>query len=291
MGIRPVITFLSVVIISCTPTRNPGHRDLHTLNTVSWEVTRLDPAVTWRHSSFLTLFDTIENINILDIDLNDSGIHPTILYQDTLLSPTHEIAEKENALAAVNGNFFHMQRGGSVCYLKVGGRVIDTSQTNLGQKYFLDELDDAAFTIDAMGKVAILPCPPAGWQSLTHIPTILSGGPPLLIHNKAIPLINHSFNRNRYARTGVGITTRHHLLIVAIDGHSDKSRGVTIDEFRTLFQYLHCTDAMNLDGGGSTTMYIKGQPYNGIVNYPTDNKKYDHTGERKIANILAVIRK
>lgn len=285
------IILLFGIFSACTTTRNPGHYDIRTLKTATWEVTRLDPAVTWRHASFPTLFDTIENINILDIDLNDPGIRPAVLYQDSLLSPTHELAEKENALAAVNGNFFHMQTGGSVCYLKVGGRVINTSRTGLGEKYFLDELDDAAFTIDPAGKVAILPCPPAGWQSLTQLPTILSGGPPLLIHNKAVPLINHSFNHNRYARTGVGITAHHHLLIIAVDGHSDRSRGVSIDEFRTLFQYLHCTDAMNLDGGGSTTLYIKGQPYNGIVNYPTDNKKYDHTGERKVANILAVIRR
>ncbi|MES1250304.1 MAG: phosphodiester glycosidase family protein, partial [Chitinophaga rupis] len=216
-------------------------------------------------------------------------VHPALIYQDTLLSPTHEMAGKVDALAAVNGNFFHMKEGGSVCFIKAGGRVIDTSRTDLGEKMFLDELDDAAFTIDAAGKPGIRLCPAQGWQSLSDLPTILSGGPPLLIGGKAIPLIQHGFNDHRYARTGVGLTRAHHLLLVTVDGHSDKSRGVTMNEFRTFFQYWHCTDAMNLDGGGSTTLYIRGQPFNGIVNYPTDNKKYDHTGERKVANILAIV--
>lgn len=261
------------------------------LKAAPWEVKAIDASVSWRHCAFSGLFDTVENINILDVDLNDTAIFPDFIFQPSVLSPTHEMAEGVKALAAVNGNFFHMKEGGSVCFIKAGGRVIDTSRTNLGEKLFLDELDDAAFTIGADGKVAIRLCPSQGWQSLTDIPTILSGGPPLLMGGKAIPLIRHGFNDHRYARTGIGLTRHHHLLLVTVDGHSDKSRGVTMNEFRTLFQYLHCTNAMNLDGGGSTTMYIRGQPYDGIVSYPTDNKKYDHTGERKVANILAVMRR
>jgi exopolysaccharide biosynthesis protein len=45
---------------------------------------------------------------------------------------------------------------------------------------------------------------------------------------------------------------------------------------------------MNLDGGGSTTMYIKKQSDNGVVNYPSDNKQFDHYGERKVANIIYI---
>ncbi len=251
----------------------------------------MDTSITWLHAAFPRLFDTIENINVLDVNLNDAALYPDLIFQPSLLSPTHEMAGRENAVVAVNGNFFHMKEGGSVCFLKAGGRVIDTSRTDLGEKIFLDELDDAAVTIDSAGKAAIRLCPAQGWKSLSTIPAILSGGPPLLIRGKAIPLARHSFNDKRYARTGIGITSRGHLLLVTVDGHSDKSAGVNMDQFRTIFRYFHCTDAMNLDGGGSTTMYIRGQPYDGIVNYPTDNKKYDHTGERKVANILAIIRR
>jgi exopolysaccharide biosynthesis protein len=43
-----------------------------------------------------------------------------------------------------------------------------------------------------------------------------------------------------------------------------------------------------MDGGGSTTMWVKNQPDNGVVNYPSDNKKWDHYGERKVANVILV---
>lgn len=46
----------------------------------------------------------------------------------------------------------------------------------------------------------------------------------------------------------------------------------------------HC--ALNLDGGGSTTLWVNGQ----VVNHPSDNKKFDNKGERKVHNIIAVRR-
>jgi exopolysaccharide biosynthesis protein len=56
-------------------------------------------------------------------------------------------------------------------------------------------------------------------------------------------------------------------------------------------KWLSCVDALNLDGGGSSTMVIRGQPNNGVVNYPSDNKKFDHEGEREVANALVVLEK
>jgi exopolysaccharide biosynthesis protein len=50
-------------------------------------------------------------------------------------------------------------------------------------------------------------------------------------------------------------------------------------------RWLGCVSAINFDGGGSSALWVKGE---GIVNYPTDNRKWDHEGERKVANILYV---
>jgi len=46
---------------------------------------------------------------------------------------------------------------------------------------------------------------------------------------------------------------------------------------------LGCVDAINLDGGGSTTMWIHQK---GIVNFPSDK-----TGERPVSNALLIIKK
>lgn len=60
---------------------------------------------------------------------------------------------------------------------------------------------------------------------------------------------------------------------------------MTIDELALLMKDLNCVNALNLDGGGSTTMWIKGK---GVVNHPSDNGKFDHEGARAVANAIIV---
>ncbi|MEK7358172.1 MAG: ATP-binding protein, partial [Bdellovibrionota bacterium] len=48
-------------------------------------------------------------------------------------------------------------------------------------------------------------------------------------------------------------------------------------------------DALNLDGGGSTTLWAAGEPFGGVVNYPSDNNQADHAGQRSIASVAQLI--
>lgn len=255
-----------------------------------WHSKQVQENITWRSRYFEDLYGSKQYINLLDIDLNDTTIKPFIAWQDTVLLPTHEMAEREKAVAAVNGNFFHTKNGGSVCFLKINGKIIDTSRTDLSEHLFLDELDDAAIIIDQKEKMDIILCPPAGWKSISQIPTIISAGPPLLLDGKMVKFAPLRFNDKRYSRTGAGLTKNNHLLLIAVDGNSEESAGMTIPEFAAIFKAFDCINAINLDGGGSTTMWIKGEPDSGIVNHPTDNKKFDHYGERKVANAIILKR-
>ena len=70
-----------------------------------------------------------------------------------------------------------------------------------------------------------------------------------------------------HPRTGVGVTATGKLLLVTVDGRQTGfSVGMTPPEFARLFKYLGAVDAVNLDGGGSTTMVLKGR----IVNSPSE---------------------
>jgi exopolysaccharide biosynthesis protein len=51
-------------------------------------------------------------------------------------------------------------------------------------------------------------------------------------------------------------------------------------------RWLGCSSAINLDGGGSSTMYIKDS---GVVNYPSDNNQHDHEGERPVSNAILIL--
>lgn len=88
----------------------------------------------------------------------------------------------------------------------------------------------------------------------------------------------------RHPRTAVAMTGDGHLLLITVDGRATKASGMTADELsRFLVRNFNPRYALNLDGGGSTTMVIPGygQEQTNVVNYPTDNGKFDHWGQRK----------
>ena len=78
------------------------------------------------------------------------------------------------------------------------------------------------------------------------------------------------------------------MVLLTLDGRTDQAKGMTLAELTDLMISLHCKDAVNLDGGGSTTMWISGKPFNGVVNMPCDNKKFDHEGERAVSDIIII---
>ena len=70
---------------------------------------------------------------------------------------------------------------------------------------------------------------------------------------------------------------------MAVDGRQPGyAEGMSLFELRQLAHSLGCTDALNLDGGGSTTLVIAGEDANGVVNRPSG------TVERPVPSILFV---
>ncbi|MFO0653208.1 MAG: phosphodiester glycosidase family protein [Polyangiales bacterium] len=84
----------------------------------------------------------------------------------------------------------------------------------------------------------------------------------------------------RHPRTAIGLSRdRRNVILVVADGRTSASIGMTCDELIALFQALGAHDAMGLDGGGSSTLWMN----NAVVNHPTDA-----TGERVVRNHLAI---
>jgi exopolysaccharide biosynthesis protein len=285
---RPLRTVLLVVMTFLVA----GCSTLQKQVRPGWSTKEIAPGVRLSHQYFHSLFHAPENINMLDVDLYDTAITIKIAYSDSLLEPVSEFGKASNAIAAVNGNFFNTHIGGSVCFLKVDGRVVNRTHDELDGTLFLPWLDTAAVAITG-NKVAIIIKPAdINWTAYHDtFPTMISAGPLLVWKNKVVPQRAHKFNDTRYSRTGIGLTKSHHLLVIAVDGNAKESAGVSTTEFAKLFKALKCVSALNFDGGGSTTMWVSGEPGNGVVSHPTDNKKYDHYGERKVANAILIRRR
>ncbi len=75
------------------------------------------------------------------------------------------------------------------------------------------------------------------------------------------------------------------MYFAVIDGRFPLGIGMSISELQVLCESLGLYEAINLDGGGSSTLWNK---ETGVVNHPYDNKQFDHAGERVVPNVIIV---
>ena len=200
------------------------------------------------------------------------------------LEKTSEIAAREKAAAAVNGSFFRMKPPyGPTTYVRIDGkfRGID----NEGSARKRDQFESGCLAVTGRkATVAKALSRELDWEDGIEASDVLSSGP--LLISGGIPEVfkDVKFNTNRHPRTAVGILDDGSKVFVVVDGRSSKSQGATMEEIQKIMLWLGCTDAMNLDGGGSSSMVVRGK----VVNHPCDNKTFDSDGERPVANAILI---
>ena len=111
------------------------------------------------------------------------------------------------------------------------------------------------------------------------------GGGPRILRDGKISIeceqegISLAFRQTKHPRTAVGLK-EDALLCVVVDGRQPGySEGMTLDELAEFLLNAGCKDALNLDGGGSSTLFVRGR----VVNQPSDGR------ERPIANALLLL--
>lgn len=102
------------------------------------------------------------------------------------------------------------------------------------------------------------------WSNVNHI----IGGGPYLVKNGQV-YVDVSEQKlgaigGRNPRSAIGYTADNNLIIVAVDGREESSVGLTLFELANFMKSIGCVSAMNLDGGGSTVLYVNGH----VVNHP-----------------------
>ena len=102
------------------------------------------------------------------------------------------------------------------------------------------------------------------WRGVNHI---ISGGPYLVKDNEIfVDMTAQKLGSigGRNPRTAIGYTKDNNLILLTADGREGSSIGLTLMELARLMKEFGCVNAMNLDGGGSTVMYVGGE----VVNKP-----------------------
>lgn len=120
------------------------------------------------------------------------------------------------------------------------------------------------------------------WDKTRHA----LGAGPMLVKNNSVFLTTkvEEFGSDvaggRAPRTAIGLKPDGSILAVVVDGRQENSIGMTLLELALFMQEMGAQDAMNLDGGGSSEMVIKGK----IVNKPSDKR------ERRVGDALVISR-
>jgi hypothetical protein len=120
----------------------------------------------------------------------------------------------------------------------------------------------------------------ARWDSLRQV---VGGGPRLLAGGQFVggEGFRPSFVDRRHPRTAIGRLADGRIVLLTVGGRQPyHSLGMTLVEMAMLLRQWGVTDAMNLDGGGSTTLVVRGA----VVNRPSDE-----TGERPVADVVLVL--
>lgn len=309
MQIKFTKVLLLILCLECF--RAGAQTDSITFISTTWKVERLAKGIAWKsfHFENKSLFNANENINIIEIAPKQKKYRLHVVHSDSL-EPTSQLALRSKALAAINGSFFKMRGvdpdenkkidgkqvlerskldyNRSVVYLRVHNMVIaeNNEKDNKRKRH-----QQGSIAINKRSVSIVKDSADIRWEHQLRGEDVISTGPVMILDNIDQKIPNDAFDNDRHPRTAVGKKADGTVVLLVVDGRAAQSAGMSIPELQKIFRWLGCTEAINLDGGGSTTMYINGQPFKGVVNYPTDNKKYDHEGEREVANALVIVKK
>lgn len=202
---------------------------------------------------------------VADVTLSDATVLRSAFAQNqfgtNITATTSEIAEDNDAVFAINGDYYGFRDTGIVIR---NGVVYRDEGAREGLAFYTDGhvevYDETTTTADAL--VA-----DGAWNTLSFGPALVEEGEVVDgIEDVEVDtnVGNHSI-QGEQPRTAVGVVDDNHLVFVVVDGRSPGySAGVDMTGLAEILQSLGATTAYNIDGGGSSTMVFDGE----LVNDP-----------------------
>ncbi len=234
-----------------------------------WTETALPDGVIWSHLD--QRVGTPQRIDVLEFEPAEFELAPV---RHDGCEPVPTVADREDFTYGMNAGFFTGQCG-SQDLVRRDGQTYSTNSLVSTQRTMV--WDDGAV-------------PSFRWLDAGEDVTDRANGLgsyPSLVSDGALavdPPGTSSFFTSRHPRTGIAITPNGRTLWVAVDGRNDAASGFTMTEFAELMADLEASEAVNLDGGGSTSLYVRDCSVNGVVNHPSDGGGTDHFGLRSVAD-------
>ena len=212
-----------------------------------------------------------------DIQLSSASYLKTALaksaYGKNVTETTSEMAESNNAVLAINGDYYGAQEKGYV--LRNG--VLYRNTAEKGQEDLVI-YEDGSFEIIVEDEITAEELLEKGAVQ------ILSFGPALITDGEVSVTENDEVGRAMASnpRTAIGIIDDLHYVFVVSDGRTDESQGLTLYQLSQFMESLGADTAYNLDGGGSSSMVFQGV----LVNNPTTTG--NSIKERSVSDIVYI---
>lgn len=271
---------VSILLITLTIFVNYGQHKNETIT----QIKPIENVIQFKQIKTDTLFNSNQIISLLVLQNNAfNNYNIEFGYHNLELKTTSSLAKEKNAVAAINGGFFNMDSGGSVTYFEVNDTVVNKTRDPNKKWGISKSLMNGAIIIENNFQITIQAAKPEQFYETSKQESgVLITGPLLLLNSEKLKMPNSKFVTNRHPRTCL-CETEKSVMFITVDGRQKEAQGMSLFEVQEFLKSIGCKNAINLDGGGSTTMWTQNK---GIVNFPSDK-----TGERPVANSLLILNK
>lgn len=224
---------------------------------------------------------TVSNTQVYmaDVTVNSSEYLKTAFAQNTygnnVTAKTSETAANNNAILAVNGDYYGANTTGYVIRNGVVYRDTVREDSSNGD---LAIYKDGSFKIIYEDQVS------ADQLVKDGVVNLLAFGPSLVENGEIVVDTNSEVGQSMSSnpRTAIGIIDENHYIIIVSDGRTSESEGLSLYQMAEVMKSYGVKTAYNLDGGGSSTLYFNGQ----VINKPTTNG--NTISERSVSDIVYI---
>ena len=218
-------------------------------------------------------------VYVADITLSSSDYLKTALAQNSygtnVIAKTSVTAAENNAILAVNGDYYGANSSG---YVIRNGVVYRDSVREDASNGDLAIYKDGSFKIIYEDQVS------ANQLVQDGVVNLLAFGPSLVENGEISVDTNTEVGQDMSSnpRTAIGIIDENHYIIIVSDGRTSESKGLSLYQMAEVMKSYGVKTAYNLDGGGSSTLYFNGQ----VINKPTTGGS--KISERAVSDIVYI---
>ena len=248
----------------------------------------------------------------MSVSVKDSNITARVVASDEVSGRESVLsfADDLEACVVVNGGYFRMDLNPTkhVGLLKVKGKVLKRTTPSVIRDSLRFYISRGAFGLNDDGMIDIawvssrndslfewkkpfrnephkpVPKPDISSAKFWEFSEALSAGPILFADGASYVTSDEEvfFDTsipNVHPRTSIGYTSEGDLLLLIVDGRQSDSRGVNLDELAKIMKSIGAVEALNLDGGGSSSIFANGK----LLNKPVGG-----TEQRDVMSAIAI---